>query len=293
MAHGHVLAGMAAAALAALCFDGAVILQAGEAQAVEPEHGLRLSRLRRLVERPRWVLGTAIGILGWPLQLLAFSWAPVTVVQPTLALGLIVVLVGGSVVLHEPVGAREWAAAAVVVAGVALLAVAGPARTQAVPATGLVVAVFLALGIVVGWPFAIGRRRAGAWSLILSAGCAFAATAIGSKLVTVELAHHRPAVALACAAVTAAFAAIGFLTDMSAMQRFAATRVAPPMFVLETALPVALAPLLFGERWGASAGGGVLIAAGLLLVLAGGASLGAARGRTPHGMLTPGKESLL
>jgi drug/metabolite transporter (DMT)-like permease len=293
MAQGHVLAGMAAAALAAACFDGAVILQADEARAVEAEHGLRLSLLRRLLARPRWVLGTAIGILGWPLQLLAYSWAPVTVVQPTLALGLIVVLVGGSALLRERVGPRQWVAAAIVIIGGALLAVASPDRTQALPATGALAATVLALGLVVAWPFLIGRLRAGAWTLILSAGCAFALTAVGSKLVTVELARHRPAMAVAYAAATAGFAAIGFLTDMSAMQRFPATRVAPPMFVLETALPVGLAPVLFGERWGATAGGGVLVAAGLVLVLAGGAALGSSGGRTSHEMLTRSKEPLL
>jgi drug/metabolite transporter (DMT)-like permease len=64
---------------------------------------------------------------------------------------------------------------------------------------------------------------------------------------------------------------------MTAMQRFAATRVAPPMFVLETALPVALAPLLFGERWSHTAGGGAVLTAGLVLVLAGGVILGRTR----------------
>jgi hypothetical protein len=40
---------------------------------------------------------------------------------------------------------------------------------------------------------------------------------------------------------------------------------------------VALAPLLFGESWADTTGGGAVVALGLLLVLAGGAALGASR----------------
>jgi hypothetical protein len=61
------------------------------------------------------------------------------------------------------------------------------------------------------------------------------------------------------------------------MQRFEATRVSPPMFVLETALPVALAPLLFHERWSAATGGPALVVTALVLVLLGGGLLGASR----------------
>jgi drug/metabolite transporter (DMT)-like permease len=277
MAHGQVLAGMGAAALAALCFDGAVILQAREARAVDPEHALRLSLLRRLAARPQWVLGTAIGVLGWPLQLLALSLAPITVVQPMLALGLVALLLGGAHILGERVGPREWAATGAVIAGIVLLALSSPHHTQAVPSLGAVAVVVVVLGGVVAWPFVVGRGRAGAWTLIFAAGSAFALSAITSKLLTVELARGRPLVALAWAAATAACAGAGFLADMTAMQTFDATRVAPPMFVLEIALPVALAPVLFDERWGQTAGGGAVVVCGLASVLLGGAVLGSSR----------------
>jgi drug/metabolite transporter (DMT)-like permease len=277
MAHGEVLAGMAAAALAAVCFDGAVLLQAGEARTIGPEHALRLSLLRRLVARPRWVLGSAIAVLGWPLQLLALSLAPVTLVQPTLALGLVVLLLGATRVLGERVGRREWASAGAVIVGVAVLAVAAPSHTDALPGTTALIVVGAVLGVPVALPLVAGGKRAGSWTLIAGGGSAFALAAIGSKLLTVEIAAGRPLAAAAWAVVTAAFAGAGFIIDMSAMQRFEASRVAPPMFVLETALPVILAPLLFGERWGATPAGGAVMLAGVLLVLLGGAGLGASR----------------
>jgi drug/metabolite transporter (DMT)-like permease len=277
MVDGQVLGGMAAAAAAAACFDGAVILQAQETRQVDPAHGLRLSLLARLVRRPRWVAGTALAVLGWPLQLLALALAPVTVVQPTLALGLVLLLAVGARVLDEPVGPREWAGAAAVVVGVGVLAAAAPAHTDTLPGPAAVAFAGGGLALVIALPFVSARGRTEAWSLIAAAGCAFALSALTGKLLTVELAAGRPLAALAWAVATAACAGVGFLVDQTAMQRFDATRVAPPMFVLETALPVVLAPLLFDERWGPILGRGGLVVVGLLLVLAGGAVLGAVR----------------
>ena len=277
MAIATPLAGMAAAAAAAVCFDGAVLLQAGEARAVDDAHGLRLSLVARLARSPRWLLGTATAILGWPLQLLAFSCAPVSVVQPTLALGLVVVLAGGRRVLGEEVRPGQWAAAASVVAGVALVAVAHPPHTEASVAPGPAVVVVVVLGSVVAAPFLRGRGRTGAWPLVAGAGCAFALSSLAGKELTVLLHRGELLPALAAAAATAGVAAVGLLTDMTALQRFAATRVAPPMFVLETVLPVLAAPALFAERWGATPGGGLMLGAGIALVLGGGAVLGRRR----------------
>jgi drug/metabolite transporter (DMT)-like permease len=277
MVHGHVLAGMAAATAAACCFDGAIVLQAREARAADPELELRLALLRRLAARPRWLLGAGLAVLGWPLLLLALALAPVTVVQPTLAVGLVLLLVAGSRVLGEHVGPREWLGAGAVIAGVVALALAGLRHTDAAPSAGAMIAAAAGLGSVTALPFLSRRARRSAWALIAGGGCAFALSALTSKLLTIELAHGRPLAALGWGLATAASSGLGLLTDMTAMQRFEATRVSPPMFVLETALPVALAPLLFDERWSAAAGGPAVVVAALVLVLFGGGLLGASR----------------
>jgi drug/metabolite transporter (DMT)-like permease len=277
MVHADVLAGMAAATAAACCFDGAIVLQAREARSADPELGLRLALLRRLAARPRWLLGAALAVLGWPLLLLGLTLAPVTLVQPTLAVGLVLLLVAGSRVLGEHVGPREWLGAAAVIAGVVALAFAGLRHTDAAPSPVGLVAAAAGLGSVTALPFLSRRARRSAWALIAGGGCAFALSALTSKLLTIELAHGRLLAALGWALATAAASGLGLLTDMTAMQRFEATRVSPPMFVLETALPVALAPLLFHERWSTAEGGPALVVAALLLVLLGGVLLGASR----------------
>jgi len=269
--------GVLAAASAAVCFDGAVVLQAREAQAVEHRHGLRLSLLRRLVARPRWVAGAALGAAGIPLQLGALALAPVTVVQPTLALGMLVLLAAGGTLLGEHVGRREWLAAGAVIAGVALLTLGAPRHSNELPAAGAAALPVAGLAAVALLPFALGGDGTRPWVLIGAAGCAFALAAVLGKLLVVELAAGRFGAAIAFAAAAGASTGVGTLVDMTALQRLEATRAAPPMFVVETAVPVALAPWLFGEAWPSSRALTVALVAGLALVLGGGGLLGSAR----------------
>ena len=58
------------------------------------------------------------------------------------------------------------------------------------------------------------------------------------------------------------------------LQRRGAARVAPIVLAGQVALPVALAPLVIGERWGS---GGLLVC-GLALVIAGSALLASSAG---------------
>jgi hypothetical protein len=66
---------------------------------------------------------------------------------------------------------------------------------------------------------------------------------------------------LAAAGGVAAVAA-----EAAALQRRGAARVAPVVMAGQIAVPVALAPLLLGERWSQTAGGTALVVVGLALV---------------------------
>src|SRR3954447_16306025 len=134
------LGGIAAAAVAAACFDAGLALQALDARELPKEHGLRPRLLGRLVRRKRWVAGTGLAFGGWPFHLLALGLAPLSLVQPTLALGLVLLLYLGHRVLGERVGRTELLAVAGVVAGVAVLAWAAPAATSHHAEAGRIVA---------------------------------------------------------------------------------------------------------------------------------------------------------
>jgi len=276
---GSELLGLASATVAAACFDGAVVFQALEARSIPVAGGTRarVSMLGKLARNPRWLLATGLAALGWPFQLLAFSLAPLTLVQPTLSLGLVLLLVMGSRMLGERIGRRELAATVAIVAGVVGITLSAPKNTDAYNGDWRLVVVLAALAAIAVVPYALRGRLHGGGLLVASAGAAISASALTSKLITDDLATNAWGGALGWAAVTGAFAMAGLLSEMSALQRRAAARVAPPIFVISTVVPVVCAPFLTGEKWGGTPLGGVVIAVALLAVAAGGAALGQSR----------------
>lgn len=249
--------GITCAAGAAACFDGALAWQALEARRV-PVDDRRL--LLRLVRRPRWLVATGLAALGWPLQIAALSTAPLTVVQPALAFGLVLLLALGRVVLREHVGRVEIGGALAIIAGVAVLAAEAPERHTSVSHPA---ALAVSLAVLAALAVAPLVARTPGQVTTLAAGAAFACTGLTSKLTADALARGDAAAAIGWAAATGAVVLAGVNADMAAMQRLPATRVAPVILAIEVVVPVALAPVVAGEAWNAG------VALGVLLVTAG------------------------
>jgi drug/metabolite transporter (DMT)-like permease len=261
--------GIALAGAAAACFDGAVALQALESRALATRD-VGVGMLRGLLARPRWLAATALAVAGWPLQIAALSLAPLTVVQPALALGLVLLLALGRRVLGEPVRPRDWAAVAAIAGGLGLLAWSAPdtGGVHAGPVALGAVLTGLGLAAVVPWL----AHASGAW-LVVAAGCGYAASGLTTKLLSDALGAGDVVAVLGWAAATAAVAGLGLVDEMGALQRVGAARVAAGAFALQTAVPVLLAPVLTGEQWSRPA----VIVAGLVLVVGGSLALGTAR----------------
>lgn len=273
--------GIVAAVGASLLYNTSIALQALQAREVPGEHGLRLSLIGRLVRNRRWLGATALGLLGWPLEIVALLLAPLTVVQPCLAAGLILLLWLGVTRLGESPGAREGVAVAAIVVGVAGVAWAAPERTtEHAGAAGVTFALVL-VAIPLLAPYVLRFRLFPHQSVekadigvlgglaTVSAGFGYAWTAIASKLLTDELAAGTLLVALAWLASAAASEGLALLSEMSALQRRPATRVAPTMFAVQIVVPVLLAPLIFGEKWGATPLGGVALLGFIAIAIAG------------------------
>ncbi len=274
--------GIAAAVGASVLYNASIALQALEVRGVSGEHSLRPSLIGRLLRNRRWLGATALGLVGWPLEIVALLLAPLTVVQPCLASGLILLLWLGAKKLGETPGRREWIAVAAIVFGVAGVAWAAPERTTDHAGTA---AIALALGLVaipIAAPYLLrGRAAAVGMLAVISAGCGYAWTAIASKLLTDELAAGALLVAIAWLATAAASEGLALLSEMSALQRHPATHVAPVMFAVQVLVPVLLAPLIFGESWsttpldGAALVGFLVLAVGGTVLLAGSRTVGA------------------
>jgi hypothetical protein len=274
--------GIVAAIGASLLYNTSIALQALEARGVAHEHSLRPSLLGRLLRNRKWLGATAIGLAGWPLEIAALLLAPLTVVQPCLTSGLVLLLWLGATRLGESPGPREGIAVAAIVAGVSGVALAAPDRTTDHAGSGAIALALALLAIPIASPYLlrfrhsphqggvkVGWGSAMATLAVVSAGCGYAWTSIASKLLTDELAAGAALVGLAWLATVAASEGLALLSEMSALQHRPATHVAPTMFAVQVLVPVLLAPLIFGESWGGTPLGGLVLLASMALAVAG------------------------
>ena len=240
---------------ASALYNTSIALQALEAREVGHEHALRAS---------------LIGLLGWPLEIAALLMAPLTVVQPCLASGLVLLLWLGVTRLGERPGRREYGAVAAIVLGVAGIAWAAPERTTSNAGAVPIAIALVLVAIPIVAPYAVRGRPGAAGTLaIVAAGFGYAWTAIASKLLTDEISAGSLLVAVVWLATAAASEGIALLSEMSALGRRPATQVAPVMFSVQVVVPVILAPLIFEESWSDTPGGGAGIVVSVLFVLAG------------------------
>jgi drug/metabolite transporter (DMT)-like permease len=121
------------------------------------------------------------------------------------------------------------------------------------------------------------RRWVGASSLVvvIGAGFAFALGAFCAKIVADAIDRKAWVAMLVAIGLAGLAAAVGTLSEQTALQRRQATQVAPIIFAVELLVPVALAVLVVGEDWERSSLVAILVA--LALVVGGALSLA----RTP------------
>ena len=243
-------------------------LQALEAREAPPESALRASLLAGLVRRRVWLIGGLVGIVGWGLQAAALALASVSLVQPALGLGLVVLLLLGARMLGERVGAREVGGAVAIAGAVAVLGWAAPSETGSFTSGGTW-AVGVALAVVAALPYALrALGRAGGLETSIAAGLGWAWLGLGTALVDVSLADRRFAVALAWGFGVAVAGWSALLAEQTALQTWPATRAIPVAFGLEMAAPAATAPFLTHHGFGPLHGVPFLLA---LVVACGGA----------------------
>jgi drug/metabolite transporter (DMT)-like permease len=274
-----VVPGALAACAASALYNLGVALQAADARAAPDAHALRPALIAHLARRRRWLAGTALGIVGWPLHAAALLLAPLTVVQPALAAGLVLLLVVGARTLHQPVTRRDLGGVAAIVTGIAALAAAAPAASGRAAGGPAVLPALATIAAVALAPYVAARaRRVGARATALAAGAAFAWSGIATKFVADAVARHDWVAAAAWTAGTALSAGFALLSEMTALRDAPAARVAPVVLAAQVGIPVLTAPLLTGDRWAHAPLGPAGILAALAAVIAGGIVLTTARG---------------
>ena len=267
--------GIGAAVGASTLYSLGIALQAMDAKEAPHEEHLRLALVLNLLRRARWLAGTGLSILGWPLQVVALLLAPLVVVQPALAAGLLVLMFLAQRMLGEHAGRYEYIAMGAIVLGVIGAGLTAPPRSITHTSEELTITLVLAgLGLASLVPYLLRvLRRSPAAVTMIGAGLAFAWSGVATKLAADDLAQGHPGTAIAWGLATAAASAVGVLSEMRALQSRPAIQVAPVVFVTQTVIPVVLAPLLLGESFSATPLGGVPLALSLALLVSGAALL--------------------
>lgn len=270
-----IAAGIGVALAAAAANAVSVVLQAAEARRAPDQEGMHAALLARLAHRPRWLAGTALQILAWPLQVLALAFAPLAIVQPTLATSQLVLLGIARFKLHQRIGRHEVLSALGIVVGLAAVVEVAPRQSIVDAGVGHLAPPMATVGVAALIAYGIGRaHHAARPSLIIGAGLAYAWVDFVNKLLADNLSGGRYALAAVWLVCTLGFGAVAFLEETTALQHSPAVTVAPVIGAIKVPLPV-LMSLWAGVGSSAPTVGqiGVLLF-GLALVAAGGAGLG-------------------
>src|ERR1039458_6783987 len=229
--------GIGAAVGASTLYSLGIALQAMDAREAPREEHLRPALVFGLIRHTRWLLGTGLSILGWPLQVLALLLAPLVLVQPALAAGLLVLMLLAQRMLGEHAGRYEYMAMGAIVIGVIGAGLTAPPRSDSHTSEELTIAIVLAgLAAVSLLPYLLrmlGRRSPAAMTMI-GAGFAFAWSGVATKLASDDLAQGHLVAAAAWGLSTAAASAAGLLSDAIEVSSRPAIPVAPGVFVTQT-----------------------------------------------------------
>jgi len=263
-------------ALAAAAASGfATVLQALEDRQAPLAATGRAGLLLHLARRPRWLAGAGLMVLAWPVQVLALSLAPITVVQPLLVGDQLVLVAMARVRLSERVGRVEVLAALAIVTGAATVVWASP--TGASPrghALGLVVPL-LVVGLGGVAAYGLARAHVGAaLFLVIGAGLEYAWVDFASKLLADTLTTHQWVPAALWVAAITALGGLAFLEETSALQQRSAVSVEPVITAVHQPLPVLMALWAGITAWRPAAGRVAVLVGGLAVVTIGATVLG-------------------
>jgi multidrug transporter EmrE-like cation transporter len=258
-----LLLGVVVASGSAVLYDAGYVLEKKALAGLPPVRPHPLSLLKVGVASRRWLLGFAVMLAALALQVVALTLAPVAVVQPILAAGLIGLAAIGGSVLDERLHRRQLMAlgmlvTAVVAVGVSTRAgehVAGGVRFAAYASLSVPVALgAIALG---WWGITRGRLACHGDRTLVAVGCAaglfYGLGAVAEKAVSTRLVADGVVGGSVRALATPypwlflLLTAGGMVVFQVGLQRYPATMMATFTNVTSSACVLLGAAAVFGE----------------------------------------------
>jgi drug/metabolite transporter (DMT)-like permease len=286
--------GIAVAAIATTSYNIGLIFEKRaltQMPAIDARRALRLART--VLVNPVWLAGFAAMLAGFGLQVVALMLAPVSVVQPVLGSGVVILVLLSRIVLRERLGRVELGC--VLAVAVAIIAIAGSAAGSAGrvghQASGLLItvvavptcAIALALGAKALRPVSGGKHRAPAIGVSygLAAGLLYGVATLAIKALSGVIFHHASGLAgLALAVLTSPYpyltvacSAVALLIFQTGLQRCRVSIVGPVSNITGSIFFMVAGTWLFSERLPANPAelalrlGGIALAGAAVVVL--------------------------
>jgi drug/metabolite transporter (DMT)-like permease len=284
--------GIPLALLATTAYNSGLILEKRALErlpAIDVRRTLSLARV--VLTAPAWLAGFALMLCGLAFQVIVLTFEPVTVVQPVIACGVVVVLLLSRVVLRENLGGGELGCVAVMAIAVILLALSagGAAAGSGHNVSTFWLAVTAVPSCLVGLIVAATALRAGSRkhrapvigiSYGIGTGLLYGVAALAIKGMSGILTHHHSVVGAATAVVASPYlyvmvgcSAAGLLLFQTALQRCRASIVVPVSNIAGSVYFMVTATWLFHEHLPAEPGKlalrfvGILVAGFVLILL--------------------------
>ena len=251
----------------------------GQIRALDIRRVLRV--IVSLMTSRAWLAGFALMLIGLACQTIALTFEPVSVVQPVLASGVVLVLVLSRLVLRERLhGGETWCVAAIVVSVVLLAMSATGAKDSHTASPGWVAAVMVPTAVA-GLAFALaalrGRRRGstvgGVWAGV-GTGLLYGVAALAIKALSGILVGHQTAAGIAIGVISSPYLyvlggslVVAMLLFQAALQAGRASIVVPVSNVTGSVYFIIAGTWLFHEHLPASPGKLVLRLAGIALAV--------------------------
>ena len=212
--------------------------------------------------QPVWLLGQAIGWIGFAGQIVAVALAPLTLVQAFSAGSLALSVPLAARIFGHPVTRRQLAAIALIALGLASLPIGfGGAHGQLHPGVliALALLVMLAGGLL---------PRGGTAALAVAAGAFYGAADGAIKAASVGLRFHGSGILTGWTVLAGLCTLGGFVAFQAALRNGDAVQSLSLMNAFTALAAIGLGTAAFGERLGSSLATGLLHAAAIIVVLA-------------------------
>ncbi|MGA2529232.1 MAG: hypothetical protein ABSG36_08750 [Acidimicrobiales bacterium] len=237
--------------------------------------------VRALCSDVLWMCGFFVGIVAVGLMLVAYSLAPIAVVQSIYGAGLVLLVLVSRLYLHETMGRREWTGVAVMIVAVVLVS-ASLGSSSSRTFGGSAVAVLVASGATAAFAVLtfVALRRSTAEASVpfgVTSGLFYGVAALQVKGASVLLAHRgmlgsiKPILASPYPYLFAVMSVLGVLTFQTGLQRCRVSILGPISNIVASVYVVAVGMAVFHESFPSDMGFTVLRLLGFALVLVGGA----------------------